>query len=254
MKRPRLQLTALQAALLLSNLVLLGVIAAMLGWRWPLPVIPQKAGVAPRGLALHNAADAAAPDAATLYTQLLAHPVFHRSRRYIAPSTSTPASPPTPPPAYRIAGYFSFGSRPGKAFLRATDTSKTVSVAVGDTLDGWTVISVSPHQVALRQGERESALGAGSSTGNRGTEAAVSSANGASTATQTPGLTSTGSLSAATSNAIHAASLPATHGSGAPGSRLPLEERPATAPPRRPRALYRPPAPPSPANSTAHQP
>jgi len=95
-----------------------------------------------------------AGSASDRYASLIGQPIFQQDRKYTPPPKVDNTVVLTPPPDFVVTGFLGIPGRPGKAFLRERTGSRTMTVAVGDNVDGWTVASVAARQVNLRQGER----------------------------------------------------------------------------------------------------
>ena len=44
------------------------------------------------------------------------------------------------------------------ALLKRNQTGQNIRVEVGDTVDGWTIVSIEPQRVMIRQGDTQIAL------------------------------------------------------------------------------------------------
>jgi hypothetical protein len=88
------------------------------------------------------------------YGQLIGQPIFQQDRKYTPPPKVDDTVAQTPPPDFSVTGFLAIPGRPGKAFLRERTGSRTLTVVVGDNVDGWTVAAATARQVNLRQSER----------------------------------------------------------------------------------------------------
>ena len=94
-------------------------------------------------------------------------PLFEASRRPIeapAPLLPPPQVEPAPPPppfvdqnALSLLGVVTSEGR-AIALLKRNQTGQNIRVEVGDAVDGWTIVSIEPQRVMIRQGETQIAL------------------------------------------------------------------------------------------------
>lgn len=103
-----------------------------------IPALPP----APR----HEAARLAA------YKVVVERPLFTTSRRPPAPPETRPAAPhtPVPPPDVVVVGIVA-GPSVRVALIREKKATILQHVAEGDLIDGWTIDTIQPHRVVLRQ-------------------------------------------------------------------------------------------------------
>ncbi len=141
-------------SLLAVNSALLGCLLGSLAHPWHASVPQPPAFVSPDALPT-AAAGATLTDQ---YALLIGHPVFHRDRTYTPPPKADTAVAQTPPPDFAVTGFLAIPGRPGKAFLRERSGGHSLAVAVGDGLEGWTITSVGPKQVEVRQNGRSALL------------------------------------------------------------------------------------------------
>jgi hypothetical protein len=91
------------------------------------------------------------------YEVLIDKPIFHQDRHYLAPA-KIDTTPAIPIPQYQITGFFAVPGRPAKSFLKSMTDSRTLSLAVGDKVDGWTVMAMTAKEVTLQLGVRTVAI------------------------------------------------------------------------------------------------
>ena len=94
-------------------------------------------------------------------------PLFETSRRPIEapaplpPPQVEPAAPPPPPfvdqNALSLLGVVASEGRT-IALLKRNQTGQNIRVEVGDAVDGWTIVSIEPQRVMIRQGDTQIAL------------------------------------------------------------------------------------------------
>ena len=94
-------------------------------------------------------------------------PLFETSRRPIeAPAPLPPPQvepvTPAPPPvvdqnALSLLGVVASEGRT-IALLKRNQTGQNIRVEVGDAVDGWTIVSIEPQRVMIRQGDTQIAL------------------------------------------------------------------------------------------------
>jgi general secretion pathway protein N len=94
-------------------------------------------------------------------------PLFETSRRPIEapaplpPLQVEPAAPPPPPfvdqNALSLLGVVASEGRT-IALLKRNQTGQNIRVEVGDAVDGWTIVSIEPQRVMIRQGDTQIAL------------------------------------------------------------------------------------------------
>ena len=95
-------------------------------------------------------------------------PLFETSRRPIeAPAPVLPPPrvepvAPAPPPfvdqnALSLLGVVASEGR-AIALIKRNQSGQNVRVEVGDTVDGWTIVSIEPQRVMIRQGDAQIAL------------------------------------------------------------------------------------------------
>lgn len=94
-------------------------------------------------------------------------PLFEASRRPIeapAPLPPPPQVEPAPPPpafvdqnALSLLGVVTSEGR-AIALLKRNQTGQNIRVEVGDAVDGWTIVSIEPQRVMIRQGQTQIAL------------------------------------------------------------------------------------------------
>ena len=94
-------------------------------------------------------------------------PLFETSRRPIEapaplpPPQVEPAAPPLPPfvdqNALSLLGVVASEGRT-IALLKRNQTGQNIRVEVGDAVDGWTIVSIEPQRVMIRQGDTQIAL------------------------------------------------------------------------------------------------
>jgi len=94
-------------------------------------------------------------------------PLFETSRRPVeapAPPPPPQAEPvaPAPPPAVDQNAFSLLGvvASEGRtiALLKRNQTGQSIRAEVGDAVDGWTIVSIEPQRVVLRQGDTQIAL------------------------------------------------------------------------------------------------
>src|SRR5262245_17249806 len=85
----------------------------------------------------------------------LARPLFERSRRPIEAPPPPPPVAPAHPAAINLNALSLLGvvASEGRtvALLKRNSTGKYVRAEVGDTVDGWTIISIEPQRVVIQQ-------------------------------------------------------------------------------------------------------
>jgi general secretion pathway protein N len=94
-------------------------------------------------------------------------PLFEASRRPIEapaplpPPRVEPAAAPPPPfvdqNALSLLGVVASEGRT-IALLKRNQTGQNIRVEVGDAVDGWTIVSIEPQRVMIRQGDTQIAL------------------------------------------------------------------------------------------------
>ena len=94
-------------------------------------------------------------------------PLFETSRRPIeapAPLPPPQVEPAAPPPpafvdqnALSLLGVVASEGRT-IALLKRNQTGQNIRVEVGDAVDGWTIVSIEPQRVMIRQGDTQIAL------------------------------------------------------------------------------------------------
>ena len=94
-------------------------------------------------------------------------PLFETSRRPVeapAPPPPPQAEPAAPAPspavdqnAFTLLGVVASEGRT-IALLKRNQTGQNIRAEVGDTVDGWIVVSIEPQRVVLRQGDMQIAL------------------------------------------------------------------------------------------------
>jgi hypothetical protein len=95
-------------------------------------------------------------------------PLFETSRRPIEAPAPLPPRPqvepaaPLPPPfvdqnALSLLGVVASEGR-AIALLKRNQSGQNIRVEVGDAVDGWTIVSIEPQRVMIRQGDTQIAL------------------------------------------------------------------------------------------------
>lgn len=138
----------------------------------PVPIDGQGSPVAGRGAKPFTApsvGDLALPPQET-FSATLSRPLFTATRRPpsplaalqggAAPQTSAPATAPGPKGVRLVLGtYYLRGVvvTPERklVLLQHHSTGKSVRLAEGETLDGWTIAAIANSELVLRQGERK---------------------------------------------------------------------------------------------------
>lgn len=92
------------------------------------------------------------------YALLISQPLFQSDRKYTPPPKSDATVVQSPPPDFALTGYLDIPGRPAKAFLHERSGTRTLTVAMGDGLDGWSIVGLNPKRVILRQGDRTAEL------------------------------------------------------------------------------------------------
>ncbi|MGJ4946776.1 hypothetical protein [Bradyrhizobium sp. HKCCYLS20291] len=144
------------AALAAADL-LLGAKLVVLGWRDE-PMSSQPAA-RPAPLAM-SLAGIAGQRPAEAYSDILAHPVFHRSREpFVPPPPAPPPAPVIPPPVVAVdpglaVGGVMINRGKSKAFLLSRSGAGGMWVDERDTFQGWQVKSIDAAGVRIEQGGR----------------------------------------------------------------------------------------------------
>jgi hypothetical protein len=84
------------------------------------------------------------------YGEVVARPLFNRTRRPIADRSAGPAAGPGGPPL-RLVGIVVDAHGP-TAFLKIKDAPQVVRAALGGVVDGWTVRSIDGESITLARG------------------------------------------------------------------------------------------------------
>jgi hypothetical protein len=89
-------------------------------------------------------------------------PLFERTRRPVEapaplPQERAPIAPAIDQNALSLLGVVASEGRT-IALIRRNQTGQSVRAEVGDAVDGWTIVSIEPQRVVLRQGARQVAL------------------------------------------------------------------------------------------------
>ena len=91
--------------------------------------------------------------------QTLSRPLFSKSRRPSAiaakpaPSETEKANPSAPPPNVMVSAIVKFGPRT-QAFVVSSTAPEGKWLAVGETVDGWSVDAIHSSGIVLKNGER----------------------------------------------------------------------------------------------------
>jgi Type II secretion system protein C len=90
-------------------------------------------------------------------------PLFERTRRPVevpAPLPQVERAPVAPAIDQNALSLLGVVASEGRtiALIRRNQTGQSVRAEVGDTVDGWTIASIEPQRVVLRQGDRQVAL------------------------------------------------------------------------------------------------
>jgi general secretion pathway protein N len=88
-------------------------------------------------------------------------PLFERTRRPVEVALPqverAPVAPAIDQNALSLLGVVASEGRT-IALIRRNQTGQSVRAEIGDTVDGWTIVSIEPQRVVLRQGDRQVAL------------------------------------------------------------------------------------------------
>jgi general secretion pathway protein N len=91
----------------------------------------------------------------------LGRPLFERTRRPVeAPAPQVERAPVAAAIDQNALSLVGVVASEGRtiALIRRNQTGQSVRAEIGDTVDGWTIVSIEPQRVVLRQGDREAAL------------------------------------------------------------------------------------------------
>lgn len=92
------------------------------------------------------------------YALLIGQPLFQEDRKYTPPVKVDAVAAQSPPPDYSVTGYLEIPGRPAKAFLRERSSGRGLTVVMGDSVEGWSVVGMTAKHVSLRQGARTEEL------------------------------------------------------------------------------------------------
>ncbi|UUX48627.1 hypothetical protein NUH88_14555 [Nisaea acidiphila] len=125
--------------------------AALLPWLPDGPDVLRPVEVADAALEPLPPVERVTPRSA--YPETLARPLFRSTRRPEPAAPVAEAAPPAPPRlvGYRLTGIVSTGAR--HMILLETPGGKSVQLYEGESVDGWTVETITTETVVLSQGE-----------------------------------------------------------------------------------------------------
>jgi hypothetical protein len=133
--------------------VVAGAIALIAAWLMPVAeTAPAAAVTRPDANPL---ALPAVPPIAEL-AETTARPLFSPTRRPLPGTAATEAAPGTAAALfnrYRLQGVVIDGSR-RRVLLAPTPAGKMLSIAEGESVDGWTIERIAPERLTLRSGNR----------------------------------------------------------------------------------------------------
>jgi hypothetical protein len=130
------------------------------------PAVVRAADKSPRVQAAARTEDGINPLANLTLDKLhdtVGRPLFEMSRRPIeAPALPPPQAEPAAPPtvnqnALSLLGVVASEGR-SIALLKSNQTGQNVRAEVGDSVDGWTIVSIEARRVVIRQGDTQIAL------------------------------------------------------------------------------------------------
>ena len=148
-------------------LVAMVALAGLVLWDWQAGEDAPKAtaGKPPPAVAAAGAERSGHPLAGLSLEQLhdtVRRPLFEKARRPVEVPPTPPVDRAPAPIAADVSALSLLGvvASEGRtiALIRRNQTGQSVRAEVGDTVDGWTIVSIEPQRVVLRQGDRQVAL------------------------------------------------------------------------------------------------